>query len=532
MLLRHPIDVARPAVKPARALVEKTKMGPCTQQLRKPLDRARAASAPAQVWALVLALSPPLALTLPLATLVALSHPAHAGEPVFDRLCDAILDIAEQNPEATLKVRRELLRDVLEKDLFTHVSDLAQGNLRYLGFSLADEPGQSWANRIPYRTSSSQKGFFKYVEELIQDRILPDDLNAAINAGVSPDRMHALEETLDLSTQVLMNEINPARAGSILRKLIADLPTVRIDDTRPHTQKLDREKLFLNQNKQGQFFRLIDPKTGQITEAKINDSIQYSGRNDEVSRIELVDKDGQVIFSVTPNKTKNPQTGVEEKKVSLPVILGAKVRSIKKDGTSVTQSYFDFSPDFPIRPLPTQAAIAKNDLSGGHLSEDIEKFIEVYSDLLQPVVKHPPVKFKIPDVSGKIFTLRRFDLSFKGTTAKSGAVTKTTLDSQELYDLVVREAIRFMDVNQIPRNKGSYVTAVEIPIAIQPERNPDGSRPHWTLNTSQEGVLPITLYLKDPKNPKAHNTIYPKPIELKPWPAPKEEIDPPFPQGK
>ena len=509
-------------------------MGPCPQQLRKLIDRARAASAPAQVWALVLALSPPLALTLALAlaSLIAPTSPAHASEPVFDRLCDAILDIADQNPEATQKVRRELLREVLEKDLFTHISDLAQGNLRYLSFSLANEPGQTWANRIPYRTSSSQKGFFKYVEELIQDRILPDDLNAAINAGVSPDRMHALEETLDLSTKVLMNEINPARAGSILRKLIADLPTVRIQDTRPHTQELDREKLFLNQNKQGQVFRLIDPKTGQVTETKINDSILYSGRNDEVSRIELVDKDGQVIFSVTPNKTKNPQTGIEEKKVSLPVILGAKVRAIKKDGTSVTQSYFEFSPDFPIRPLPTQAAVAKNDLSGGHLSEDIEKFIEVYSDLLEPVVKHPPMKFKIPDVSGKIFTLRRFDLSFKGTTAKSGAVTKTTLDSQELYDLVIREAIRFMDVNQIPRSKGSYGTDVEIPIAIQPERNPDGSRPPWTINTSIEGVLPITLYLKDPKNSKADNTIYPKPIELKTWPAPKEEVDPPFPQGK
>jgi hypothetical protein len=59
---------------------------------------------------------------------------------------------------------------------------------------------------------------------------------------------------------------------------------------------LFREKLFLNQNKQGQVFRLIDPKNGQVTETKINDSIQYSGRHDEVSRIELVDKNGQVIL--------------------------------------------------------------------------------------------------------------------------------------------------------------------------------------------------------------------------------------------
>lgn len=499
-------------------------MGSCPCRTRKILDRVRAASARAQAWK--------LALVLALASLIAPTAPAHAGEPVFERLCDAILDIAEQNPEATQKVRRELLRDVLEKDLFTHVSDLARGNLRYLGFSLANEPGQSWANRIPYRTSSSQKGFFKYVEGLIQDRILPDDLNTALDEGVSPDRIHALEEALDLSTKVLMNEINPARAGSILRKLIADLPTVRIQDTRPHTQKLDREKLFLNQNKQGQVFKLIDPNTGQVTETKINDSILYSGRHDEVSRIELIDNDGQVIFSVTPNKTKNPQTGVEEKKVSVPVIPRAMVRAIKKDGTSVTQNYFEFSPDFPVRPLPTQAAIAKNDLSGGHLSEDIEKFIEVYGDLLEPVVKHPPVKFKIPDVSGKVFTLRRFELSFKGTTAKSGAVTKTTLDSQELYDLVVREATRFMNVNQIPRNQGSFSTDIEIPIAIQPDRNPDGSRPPWTINSSIEGVLPITLYLKDPKNPKADNTIYPKPIELKPWPAPREDVDPPFPPGK
>jgi hypothetical protein len=206
---------------------------------------------------------------------------------------------------------------------------------------------------------------------------------------------------------------------------------------------------------------------------------------------------------------------------------------IRKDGSTFTQPYFEFSPDFPMRPVPTQTAISNNDLSGGHISEDVEKFIEVYSDLLSPVVKHPPVKFKIPGVPGREFTLRRFDLSFKDISSKiKGPITKTTLDTQELYDLVVREAIRTIDVRQIPRDQGSYRVDVEIPISVRPDANPDGSRPPWTLNTGKEAVLPISLYLKDPKNPKADNTIYPKPIELKAWPTKKEKEDPPLPAGK
>jgi hypothetical protein len=203
---------------------------------------------------------------------------------------------------------------------------------------------------------------------------------------------------------------------------------------------------------------------------------------------------------------------------------------IRKDGSTFTQPYFEFSPDFPMRPVPTQKAIADNDLSGGHISEDVEKFIEVYSDLLEPVVKHPPVKFKIPGVPGREFTLRQFDLSFKDISSKiQGPITKTTLDTQELYDLVVREVIRTLDVKTIPRDQGSYRVDVEIPISVRPNANPDGSRPPWTLNTGIEGVLPVTLYLKDPKNPKADNTIYPKPIELKAWPTKKEKEDPPRP---
>ena len=491
-------------------------MAPCPYRLHLIRNRTRAYAVS-------------LTLVIAFSALAAPGKLARAGEPLYERLCDAILDIAEGNPEAARKVRTDLLRDHLKQNLVQNVEDLARGNLRYLGFTLADEPGQSWANRIPHRTSSAQKGFFKYVEELIDQKIIPDHLDDATLAGESPDRIYALEKVIDLSVDVLMNEMNPARAGNILRKIIAELPAVRIQETRTHTQKLDREKLFLNQNKQGQLYKLIDPETGQITETKINESIQYTGRNDEVSRVELVDKDGRLIFKANPNKTKNPHTSVEEKKFTLPVITGAKVRVFKKDGSQVTQPYFEFSPNFPMRPLPTQAAIANNDLSGGHLSEDVEKFIEVYSDLLDPVVKHPPVKFRIPGIPGREFTLRQFEINFKTRASKSERVIKTTLDSQELFDLVVREAIRQIDVTAIPKDQRFKEQNIEVPISIQPDRNPDGSRPPWTINTSIEGVLPITLYLKDPKNPKADNTIYPKPIELKPWPAPKEEVDPPFP---
>ncbi len=469
---------------------------------------------------------------LTFAALGASLESAHASEPLFERLCDALHDIAEQNPEAAKEFRTGLLREQLNKDFESQVLDLSRGNLRYLGFSLAQEPDQAWANRIPHRTSSAQKGFFKYVHELITEGIIPDHLDDAFDASDSPDRVHALKEAIDLSVKVLMNEINPAKAGSLLRAIIADLPTVRIQDTVPHTQKLDREKLFLNQNKQGQLYKMMDPSTGQTIERKIQDSIQYSGRHDEISRIDLVNSKGERIFTGSPNKSTNPHTGVEEKKITLPIVPGATIRVTRKDGSTITQPYFEFSPDFPMRPIPTQAAIAKNELSGGHISEDVENFIEVYDDLLEPVVKHPPVKFKIPGVPGREFTLRRFDLSFKGTPSKKGPITKTTLDSQELYDLVVREAIRTIDVRQIPRDQGSYRVDVEIPISVRPDANPDGSRPPWTLNTGKEAVLPISLYLKDPKNPKADNTIYPKPIELKAWPTKKEKEDPPLPAGK
>jgi hypothetical protein len=98
---------------------------------------------------------------------------AHASEPLFERFCDALLEIAVQNPETAKEFRTGLLREHLNKDFRSQVHDLSRGNLRYLGFSLAQEPNQAWANRIPHRTSSAQKGFFKYVHELLTEGIKP-----------------------------------------------------------------------------------------------------------------------------------------------------------------------------------------------------------------------------------------------------------------------------------------------------------------------------------------------------------------------
>ena len=455
-----------------------------------------------------------IAFALLAASLGAPAPHAISAEPLIQELCDIL-----RHPDA--KIDAEELKRRLEeefKDNFiTHVDSLAEGDLTYLAFELGNLPGSPWTDLIPEKTTPQQQEFFRSVQELIENGSIPDHIDEAIREGESPDRTNALRRAMNLSVEVLMGKRKPENAKETLANLIKALPSERIQEAHGHTEKLDREVLFLSRSQQSkpQEFKLINPLTREIQSTPIRETVQYSGANERVARIELVDSQGRVIYEAKPKKEQNKVTKIDEKHVTLPVISGARIRVTMKSGSTFHQAYFDFSPNFPVRPLPTQRAMANNSLSGGHITSDIENFIATYADKLDYVKINPPQVFRVEGVYGQKFTLRQYELSFSAASQGTKPAIKTTFDTLEAAATIEKAAIDQMHRKRIPKDKGITSKTVKLNISLPPEPRPDGSVPPWNSETEREAILPYRLYIKKPSALNRSSTSFAKPIILK-----------------
>jgi hypothetical protein len=457
---------------------------------------------------------PVIAFALLVASLGALAPNAISAEPLIQELCDIL-----RHPEVKIDAEelKRRLEDEFEDNFTTHIDSLAEGDLTYLAFELGNLPGSPWTDLIPEETTPQQQAFFRSVQELIDNETIPDHIDEAIREGKSPDRTNALRRVMNLSVEVLLGKKKPENAKATLAKLIKSLPSERIQEAHEHTEKIDREALFLSCAKKPPYqeFKLINPETKEIQTIYEPNTVQYSGANDRVSRIELIDARGRVIFESKPKKEKNSATQVDEKIVTLPVRPGAKIRVTLKDGSTFDQAYYDFHPNFPVRPLPKLSAMAINKLSGGHITSDIENFIATYSDKLDYVKLLPPQVFRIPGVYGKTFTVRAYELSFSAAPSGTKPATKTTFDTPEAAAAVEKEAVDQLGRKRIPENQGIKSKTVYLNISLPPEPRPDGSMPPWNSETEREAILPYRLYFKNPSDLNRSSTSFAMPIILK-----------------
>ena len=219
-----------------------------------------------------------------------------------------------------------------------------------------------------------------------------------------------------------------------------------------------------------------------------------------------------MIYEAPTKKIKNKTTSLDEKWVTLPVVPDAKIRVTLKDGSTFDQAYFDFSPTSPVRPLPTQRAIAKNLLSGGHITSDIENFIATYSDLLEFVNASTPQVFRVVGTSRQEFTLRQYEFSFKGASPGTKPIIKTTFDTPEIAAAVEKFAVDRLKRRHIAKDQGLPSRTVHLKISLPPDPRPDGSIPPWTNETGRTAYLPYQLYMKSPGTLSRSSTSYPKPI--------------------
>ncbi len=439
---------------------------------------------------------------------------AISADPLIQQLCDIL-----QHPDAKIDADglKKRLEDEFEDHFITHIDSLAEGDLTHLTFKLGQLPGSPWTDLIPENTTDGQQAFFQAVKELIENGTIPDHIDEAILAGKSPDRTNALRRAMQLSVEVLLGKRKPENAKAVLVTLVEALPSERIQEAHGHTEKLDREALFLSRNKNllGQEFKLIAPETKEVYSNRVPDTVQYSGANDRVSRIELVDAQGRVIFESKPSKEKNSATQVDEKKVTLPVLPGAKIRVTLKDGSTFDQAYYDFHPDFPVRPLPTQTAMSKNKLSGGHITGDIENFIATYADLLKPVKIEPPQTFMIVGLGRQKFVLRQYEISFKAANESTKPAVKTTFDTPEAAAAAEKAATDKLKRMRVAKNKGFPSKIINLEIRLQPDPRPNGSIPPWTIESGKRAFLPYELYMKAPQTLNRSSTSFPRPITLK-----------------
>lgn len=447
-----------------------------------------------------------IASALLVASLGAHAPDAISAEPLIQELCDIL-----RHPDAKIDAEelKRRLDEEFEDNFISQIDSLAEGDLSYLALELAELPGSAWTDLIPRNTTPGQRDFFSYVQTLLESGAIPDHVGEAIREGQSPDRIHALQRAINLSVEVLLGKRKPENATKILQNLLKALPSERIHDVRGHTEKIDREALFLKSNPQKKYFDIIDPQTQQIDRTDFKEYVHYSGESTRVARVELINSQGQVIFQAPLDKELNQVTNIEEKKTILPVVKGAMIRITLTDGSQFHQKYFDFHPNFPVRPL-----IANKKISGGHLTEDIENFIATYSDFLT-VVKSPPQTFMIVGQGRNKFTLRQYEISFRSDSKKPKIFVKTTFDSAEIAAKVEKVALDKLKRIRIPKNKGIPTQTINLEIILRPDPRPDGSIPPWTINGGKRAWLPYVVYLRRPQTLNRSSTSYPKPITLK-----------------
>ncbi len=449
------------------------------------------------------------AIALVVASLGVPTQSAISAEPLIQQLCDIL-----QHPDAKI-TREELkrrLEDEFEDDFITHINSLADGDLIYLANELGELPGSTWTDLIPEETTPAQQEFFQSVQKLIENRTIPDHISEASRAGVSQDRTNALRRAIDLSIEVLLGKRKPENAKDYLANIIKSLPSERIQDARGHVEKIDREALFQEINTRGETFELIDAETKVVKPTLVPKTVQYSGASENIDRIEIVDTLGRTIHKAPLTEIQNSVTKIDEKHVILPILTGAKIRVVLKDGSTFHQTYFDFDPAFPIRPLPTKTAVKNNKLSGGHITEDLEKFVATYPDLLEVVKKYPPQDFRISGFGLQRFTLHQYELSFRGAAPRARPIIKTTFDTPEAAAAIEKAALEKIGRKHVAKNKSLPTITVNLNISLPPEPRPDGSKRPWNSETERRAILPYKLYIRNPSALNRSSTSYAMPI--------------------
>ena len=434
---------------------------------------------------------------------------AISAEPLIQQLCDILRHPDAQITQEELKRR---LEDEFEDDFITHIESLADGDLTYLAYELGDLPGSPWADLIPEETTPAQQEFFQSVQKLIDKKVIPDHISEASRAGISSDRTHALRRAIDLSVEVLLGKRKPENAKDSLANITKSLPSERIQDARGHIEKIDREALFLDTSANGKTFELIDVETNGVQPTLVPKTVQYSGASEKIDRIEIVDALGRTIHKAPFTEVQNSVTRIEEKHVILPVLGNAKIRVVLKDGSTFHQTYFDFDPAFPLRPLPTKTVMKNNKISGGHITEDLEKFIATYPDLLKVVKKYPPQDFRISGLGLQRFTLHQYELSFRGAAPRARPIIKTTFDTPEAAAAIEEAALSKLGRKRVAKNKSLPTTTVNLNISLPPEPSPDGSKRPWNSETERRAILPYKLYIRNPSALNRSSTSYAMPI--------------------